>query len=92
MRNVQLVALRENYATLDKVLKLPNVAGPVVIHQRLHGLLRDALNALLHFTRMAQNKIVHQERNVFPPFAKGRDFDRKNIQSVKKVFSELVVE
>ena len=34
---------------------------------------------------------MHQERNVFAPFAKRRDLDRKNIQSVKKVFAKLVV-
>ena len=40
---------------------------------------------------MAQNKIVNQERNVFAPFAKRRNLNRANIQSVKKVFAELVV-
>src|SRR6202030_1535473 len=47
--------------------------------------------ALLHLPGVAQNKIVHQERNVLAPFAKRRNLNRANTQPVKKVFTELVV-
>src|SRR5215468_8804913 len=58
---------------------------------RLHDLLRNGFNVLLHFTRVAQDKIVDQQRNVLAPLAKWRNLNRKNIQSVEKVLAELVV-
>jgi hypothetical protein len=66
-------------------------ARPIGVYQLLHRLLRNGLNALLHFTRVTQNKIVHQQRNILAPVAKRKDLNRKNIQPVKKVFAELIV-
>src|SRR5205823_7664426 len=82
--DIQLVPSRENHATLDKVFQLANVAWPLSVHQRLHGLLWHKLNPLLHLARVAQNKMMHQQWNVFTPFAKRRNLDWENIQAVKE--------
>src|ERR1700730_2155057 len=89
--DIQLVPSRENHATFDKVFQLANVAWPLSVHQRLHGLLWHKLNPLLHLARVAQNKMMHQHRNVFTPFAKRRNLNWENIQAVKEVFAELTV-
>ena len=35
--------------------------------------------------------MMHQQWNVFTPFAKRRNLDWENIQAVKEVFAELIV-
>jgi hypothetical protein len=89
--NIQLVASRQNHATLDEVFEFANVAWPIGVHQGIHGLLRDRSNPLLHFAGVVQHEIMYQERNVPSPFAQRRNFDREHIQFVKKVLTELVI-
>src|SRR4030095_11159811 len=87
----QIVGWRENHAALDEVFKLANVARSVSVHECIHRLSRNKPDALVHLAGSAQNKIVHEQRNVFAAFTKWRDLDWEDIQSVKQVFAKLVV-
>ena len=75
LEDIQFVPLREDHATLDEVFQLANITRPVGVHQRLHGLFRNGFNALLHLPGVAQNKIMHQERNVLASLAKRRNLN-----------------
>src|SRR5215469_3699442 len=89
---IQFVPRRENDATFNEVLELADISWPVGIHQSLHRMLRHRPDPLLHATGEARNKKVDQELNVFAPFTKRGNFNRKDSQSIKKVLAKLVVE
>src|SRR5208282_2767231 len=89
--HIQFVPLREYHAALNEVLQLADISSPISIHQSLHRRSRDRPDALLHTAGEARDKKVHQQLNVFAPFAQRRDFDGKHPQPVKKVLAKLII-
>ena len=56
---------RKNDCSLDEVLQFPNVSGPGVSHQRIHGLRRDFVDPLVHSPGVDLCEMPNQFRNVF---------------------------
>src|SRR5208282_904380 len=89
--HIQFVPWREYHAALNEVLQFADISRPIGIHQTLHRCSWDGPDTLLHSTGEARCKKVHQQWNVFTPFAKWRDFYREHIEPVKKVLAKLII-
>jgi len=73
------------------VFQLAHVAGPVVQHQLVQSLCREANDFLLFFLRIPGDKVPRQQRNVFAPLAQRRQCKRNNIQSIEKILTHFSV-
>src|SRR6266511_272834 len=59
----------------DDVFQLAHVAGPVITLQRLEHFVGNGFGRLLLFLGELFEKIVHEETDVLPPLAQGRQRD-----------------
>src|SRR3981081_1271083 len=66
-RGVQDIARSEDNATLDEILKLANVARPLIGGEGGHRFRGDLLDFLTHPAGINSNKMLDQVRNVFTP-------------------------
>ena len=73
---------------LDDVLKLSNIAGPVIRLQEIQGALADAMDPLAHAPGIPVNEVLNEKRNVRSSFAQRRHLERKHVQPVVQVGSE----
>ena len=78
----------ERYGALDRVLELPDVAGPVVNFQPPHGFRLDAIDLLVHGLRETIEKLARQQRNIFAAFAQRRQMDGNHAEAVIEVLAE----
>ena len=76
---------RKNEGAFDHVLKLSDVAGPVVGHQPLHRRARNAVYALPERLALLGHDSRREHRNVFSPVAQRRNRNRKHAQPVEEV-------
>src|SRR5580693_333677 len=74
--------------TLDQVLQFANIARPAVFLHAGHGVVGETWRLLCIKLAVLAQEEFQENRNLLPPFAKGRNVDRYYIQSVKKVFPE----
>jgi len=74
-RDVQVCSPRQNHRSLDEVLELSHIPGPMPADQRLHNFRGDGLNTLIHPLRVLLDEIVDQDGNVLGALPKGRDED-----------------
>ena len=74
---------------MDGVLKLADVTGPRVVHEPLHHIGRNRLDAPAETSGVVRDEVAHQKRDIFGPLAKGRDIDREHIQPVVEVGAKL---
>src|SRR5271157_5171984 len=81
--------MRKYDCSFNEVCQFPNIALPWAVRQQLHQSLRDRLKLLPHSSRQLGDKIVHQQGNILAPFAKRRDLNRENVQSIEKILAEL---
>src|SRR5262249_40263669 len=58
---------RENDCSFDEILQFANVPGPTISDHRVHGLLRDFVNDLVHPTREELCEMPNKLRNVLGP-------------------------
>ena len=80
--------VRHVIAAFDDVLQFPNISRVVVSEQLLHRIGRhDALLTAVRIQRF--DDVAHQERDVRRALSKRRDVDRKYVEAVEQVFSEL---
>src|ERR1700722_9299686 len=87
-RSVKRSAPRQDHGSLNKILKLTNVAGPLHARQSLHDSRRDRFDALLHLLRMLLHKIADEQGNVFSAVPQRRNTDRKDIQPIVQITAE----
>lgn len=72
-----------------KVLQLANISGPAVLLDRPHYLTRD-LRCRLSLTPCKYTKeVIDKQRNISAPLAQGRERDRKPVQAIVQIRSEL---
>src|SRR6185437_5999740 len=79
------VSQRHHAAVTDHVLKLPNIAGPLVARQDNLGTLRETANFLPELPRVLIDQKTREQRDVFLPFRKRRGPDLYHGKPVKKV-------
>ena len=91
-RGSQNRAIGENDRPLDEVLQFPDIARPLPVGQRSHGLGRYGFDVLVHFAGKPLHEMPRQQRNVLPALAQGRHLDGKNIQTVKQIAAKFVIE
>src|SRR5580692_9614080 len=84
-RSVKRSAPRQEHGSLNKILKLTNIAGPLQLRQPLHDSRRDRFDAPLHLLRMLLLEIADEQRNVSFPVPKWRNTDRKDIQPIVQI-------
>jgi 2-dehydro-3-deoxyphosphogluconate aldolase/(4S)-4-hydroxy-2-oxoglutarate aldolase len=78
-------ALGEDHRAFDGVLKLPNVARPIVGAELFHGRLGNAGGGSVHSPGGLRDEMLGQGRNVFRPFPEGRNFNREHTQAIEQV-------
>src|SRR5262249_30001899 len=88
---LQTTILREDDGALDYVLHLTDVTRPGIPHQGVHDFRRDAFDAPAHSLSELAGEVTHQQWNVLAALAQRRQQDRKHIQAIKKVPSEISV-
>ncbi len=74
----------QDSGTLDRILQLADVAGPVVVHQQAHGGGGDAVNRALG----AGEEVGGQGRDIRPALAQGRGVERHHVEAVIEIFAE----
>src|SRR5467141_2926395 len=78
---------REHHRALDDVFEFPHVAGPVVIHQKLHGRLRELPEGLRVFLAIA----LQEKGHIFAAVAQRRNLEVDHVQAVKQIFAEAAL-
>src|SRR5262245_34580078 len=68
--------LRERRRALHDVLKLPDVAGPVVLVEPLESFLVEALDLLAHRATRTLQEVFRQQRDVLRALSEAGDSDR----------------
>src|SRR5580704_13565778 len=78
-------------SSLDQILKLADVPGPVVLKQGIHRLGRDALIMPFHACGELHGKMPHQQRDVLATLTQRRNSYRENMQSVEEIGPESLL-
>src|SRR2546426_6024629 len=73
----------------DRILQLPDVPGPVMLHEHAHGLVRDVHGAPILGVELPFEGL-HQDRNLLPSLPERRDADLDHVQAGIKVLAELM--
>jgi len=72
----------------DGVFQFPDVAGPIVCHENLEGLVAEAEDLSVLETIEAVHKVADQKRDVFPALGKRGEPEFDHIDPVKEVFAK----
>ena len=84
----QLVAGGQHHRPLHVVLQLADVARPVVVAQKLHGLGLDMGHVAEVLLVVDAEEEAHQLRNVLAALAQGGQIDRHHVEAVVEVLAE----
>ena len=90
-RNFQLRIARKNNAAFDEVFEFAHIAGPVVVHQRVHRAGRNHIDWFLHAFGVSLREVSNKERNILFTFPQRRNHDRKDVKPVVEIVAKLVV-
>lgn len=88
VRSNQIVR-SQDYGTLEDIGQFPDVAGPVVQHEELHGLRREALGRLMHLVAEALQEVVGQEWDVLAALAQWGEENRDDMDAVVEILAKL---
>src|SRR5277367_2518038 len=81
----------QNHGALDEILQLANVPWPMIGDQNIHGFRGNRVDRPVHAPRELPGKVPDQQRNIVAAIPERRQQNRKNIQAIKQVGSELMV-
>src|SRR6202035_5747392 len=84
----EYLSFAKDHRTLDDVLQFADVSGPRIGLKQFQRLLVDTFYVLASFSRIAIDKVFHQQRNVLSALSKGRYVNRENVQPIKQVTAE----
>src|SRR5215475_10859234 len=87
----QRAAASQDYGPLDEVLQFAQISGPVVPGKRFHRFRSNSIDALIHPACEFVHEVSDEEGNVALTFAKRRQSDRENVETIIKVASERPV-
>src|SRR5262245_52472491 len=82
------LAIALEHRRLDDILKLPHVARPVVGAELIEGGVRYTADASPQPLPLVRDEMTHEQRDVFPSFAKRRQLELYYLQAVKEVVAE----
>ena len=82
-------ARAEDDGALEDVLQLADVAGPVVVEERLHRLGGHGRDRPLVLPRRARDERVDEERDVLLALPQRREADGDDAEAVEEVLAEL---
>src|SRR4029077_8326297 len=81
--------IAQNHPSHDYVLQLADVARPIIGVEEFHGFLVDISNLLTRFLSVTVDQVADQQRNITNTLAQCRQSNRKNVETVKQVLTEL---
>src|SRR6266481_1843878 len=73
-----------------KVLQFADVARPAIARERVHGFVGNTLNLFSHAPSVLIGEIANEKRNVIAPISQRRNINRKHVQPIEKITSELL--
>src|SRR6516162_11949347 len=82
------LAIAEDHRSLNHVLQLANVTGPIVRLKHFQSSLVYILDLLSDLARVALREVFHQHGDVLFAISQWWHIDGKNVQSVKQVAAE----
>ena len=91
MVRMDQVANAHDDSTLDDVLQLANVSGPVMALERVYRISGESKIFTALTLRVALHEVFREQRDVAIPVAKRRKLDACDVQTVKQVCAEVVV-
>src|SRR5258707_1509804 len=91
MLGLDQFAVAKNHGPFDRVAKLTNVAGPLIVFQNIQSIRVDTGDALTGIGVELFNEVLDQNRNVIASLPQGRKRNLKDIQSKVEVFPEAAV-
>ena len=86
-----LLAVRKDDGTLDRILQLPHVARPVISCEGKHRFFRESFDRFVVLVGVQLQKMHGQQLYVFLAFTKGGDSDVDNVQAIEKIFAESLL-
>src|SRR5215468_12645474 len=89
--HVQRGAGRQYECSLDHVLEFAYVAGPAIIHQRVHHAPGHPFDLTAELAPSTLDDGPHEERNIFSSLSKRRDQHREHRQTVVQVLAETTL-
>src|SRR5450631_1208897 len=78
----------EENGSSQRILQLPDVAGPGIFDKMIHGLLGDDIYSFTSFKMHLFQQEFYQDQNVVFAFTQGRQINGYNFQTIVKVFSK----
>ena len=81
-------ALREDYCMTDRIFQLTDIAGPIVIHEPLHGRGGKQLDLLSLLEAVLLEEMLAEHGNVFFAISEGRHVYGNDVQPVVEVVPE----
>src|SRR5690348_13474214 len=88
MRRLQQRATREDHRAFYRVLKLADIARPLVALKERKGFRRNTAELLLRVACRLRSEAVREEGDILGAVAKWRQLDRNHAQSEKEIASE----
>src|SRR6202007_1458336 len=79
----------EKDGALDEVFEFADVAGPRIVHKRIHDGRGNVLDDFVLAAAESLDEIADQEGNVFPALAEGREENGEDVEAVIKVAAEF---
>ena len=78
----------QDEGVLDDVFQLAHVSGEVVRHEAGERLVRDTADRLPLEPVEAGDEVIHEERDVFLPFAQRRELQPHDVHAVVQILAE----
>src|SRR5574337_357355 len=88
---LNLRSFGEQACPLDYRLQLPDITGPVVVHEEPHRLVADPLDGLPCALTMLCDEILDELRDVGASLAERRDHNGDNVQPIEQVLPQETV-
>src|SRR5262245_45872538 len=82
-------AARERDGLLGHVLELADVAGEIVLCDRLDDALGEPSFAA-HLAVVLLQEEAHEDRDVLPPLAQRRKYEARDVQTVVEILAETL--
>ena len=86
--NLELFSIAQDDRSLNHVLQLANVAGPVVPLKEFQRFLPDMPDSFSRFLCVALDQVLDEQRNVIHPIPRRRDLYGKDIQAIVQILAK----
>src|ERR1700733_13251592 len=87
--NAETFRFTQSHRTFDHILKLANVARPIIGLQEIHRFLLDGPKPFSNPLSKSRNEILRKHRNICHTLAQRGHRDRYDVQSVEEVVAKL---